>query len=242
MMSSESGTGARRADERRPGGLAPVGGAAGIATALRKAIVDGIYVFGERLPAERRLADAYGTSRTTVREALGVLEQGGLVTRRMGSGTFVAWEEARRDDDVADVTTPIELIDVRLALEPTMMRIACINATPRDLAGLHETLAQLVAADADPARFTKWDRQLHELIAEATHNPLLVALYRQVNHVRGHRQWTAIKDKILTAERIADYNRDHRALLDALRGRNGDQAAAIVTEHLARARRHLTDG
>lgn len=241
-MSRESETGARRDDNLRPPVLPAVGGAAGIAANLRKAIIDGIYVFGERLPAERQLAEAFDTSRTTVREALSVLEQGGLVTRRLGSGTFVAWEPGQGEDDVADVTSPIELIDVRMAIEPTMLRLACINATPRDLARLEATLAQLVAADDDPVRFTKWDRQLHELIAEATHNPLLIALYRQINHVRGHRQWSAIKDKILTAHRIADYNHDHKALLAALGGRNGDQAAAIVVEHLERARQHLMAG
>jgi DNA-binding FadR family transcriptional regulator len=219
-----------------------VGGAAGIAAQLRKAIVDGIYVLGERLPAERALAEAYGASRTTVREALTVLEEAGLVRRRQGSGTFVAGDGASGGDDVADVTSPIELVEVRLALEPMMMRLACLNATPRDLAKLEGTLAQLVAADGDPARFTKWDRQFHELVAEATHNPLLVALYRQVNHVRGHRQWTAIKDKILNPERIADYNDEHKALLAALRGRHGDRAASLVTRHLQRARQHLMAG
>jgi DNA-binding FadR family transcriptional regulator len=234
-MSSKSRGAALEAATPRPGGLAAVGGAPGIAAELRKAIQDGIYVHGERLPAERALARAWGVSRTTVREALATLEQSGLVGRRRGSGTFVAWEPLRVDDDVADVTS-------RLALEPTMMRLACRNATPRDLAKLEGTLDRLMAADGDPSRFTKWDRQFHELVAEATHNPLFVALYRQVNHVRGHRQWTAIKDKILTADRIADYNRDHAALLAALRGRNGDRAATLVTEHLQRARRHLMAG
>jgi DNA-binding FadR family transcriptional regulator len=241
-MSSKSRGADPEAAPPRPGDLAAVGGAPGIAAELRKAIQDGIYVHGERLPAERALARAWGVSRTTVREALATLEQSGLVGRRRGSGTFVAWEPVRVDDEVADVTSPIELVEVRLALEPTMMRLACRNATPRDLAKLEDTLDRLVAADGDPSRFTKWDRQFHELVAEATHNPLFVALYRQVNHVRGHRQWTAIKDKILTADRIADYNRDHAALLAALRGRNGDRAATLVTEHLQRARQHLMAG
>jgi DNA-binding FadR family transcriptional regulator len=97
-------------------------------------------------------------------------------------------------------------------------------------------------AGDDPDRFTKWDRQFHELLAEATHNPLIVAVYRQISHVRGHRQWNAVKDKVLSHDRIAGYNEDHDELLAALVGRNADAAAAVVTRHLESARRHLMDG
>src|SRR5690606_25394789 len=65
------------------------GGAAAIAAQLRRAILDGTYGFRERLPAERELASHFGASRSTVREALKQLEEGQLVTRRIGSGTFV---------------------------------------------------------------------------------------------------------------------------------------------------------
>ncbi|MEX2648213.1 MAG: FadR/GntR family transcriptional regulator [Alphaproteobacteria bacterium] len=218
------------------------GTASGIAARLRKAILDGVYVRGERLPAERQLALDLATSRSTVREALGVLEDGGLVARRVGSGTFVTWEPGLGDRDVGEETSPLELVEVRLALEPHMARLATINATPRDLERLAAALGDIENAGADPEGFTRWDRQLHELIAEATHNPLLVVLYRQVNHVRGHRQWSAIKDKILTADRIRAYNEEHHALFDALARRDGDAAASILSRHLEHARRDLSGG
>ena len=61
------------------------GGAATIAAQLRRAILDGTYGYRERLPAERELAQHYSASRSTVREALRQLEEGNLVTRRIGS-------------------------------------------------------------------------------------------------------------------------------------------------------------
>lgn len=233
-----------RAAEMAPRRAAPrhASTASGISARLRKAIVDGVYVQGERLPAERQLALDLATSRSTVREALGALEQGGLVARRVGSGTFVTWEPGLGDLDASEETSPLELVEVRLALEPHMARLATINATPRDLERLAAALDEIENAGADPDGFTRWDRQLHELIAEATHNPLLVVLYRQVNHVRGHRQWSAIKDKILTAERIRAYNVEHHALFDALARRDGDAAARILTRHLEHARRDLSGG
>jgi len=217
-------------------------GAAGIAARLRQAVHDGVYVEGERLPPERSLAQAFGASRSTLREALRVLEADGMVARRVGSGTFVVWRPGGADADVAEVTSPIELVDVRLGLEPHMVRLATMNATPRDLARLAETLEAIQAAGDDPDRFTRFDRQFHERLADATHNPLLVALYRQVNHVRGHRQWNAMKDKILTGARMRAYNEEHRALFAALAARDGDTAARLVTRHLERARRDLAGG
>jgi DNA-binding FadR family transcriptional regulator len=217
-------------------------GAAGIAARLRQAVRDGVYVEGERLPPERSLAQAFGASRSTLREALRVLETDGMVARRVGSGTFVVWRPGGANADVAEVTSPIELVDVRLGLEPHMVRLATMNATPRDLSLLAETLDAIRAAGDDPERFTRFDRQFHERLAEATHNPLLVALYRQVNHVRGHRQWNAMKDKILTRDRMRAYNDEHSALFAALAARDGETAARLVTRHLERARRDLAGG
>jgi DNA-binding GntR family transcriptional regulator len=57
--------------------------------------------------------------------------------------------------------------------------------------------------------------------------------------VRAHKQWNAMKDKVLTAERIADYNHQHRSLYEAIRSRDVEGAVAIITNHLHQARRQL---
>jgi DNA-binding GntR family transcriptional regulator len=57
--------------------------------------------------------------------------------------------------------------------------------------------------------------------------------------VRGHAQWNAMKDKVLTAPRIASYNRQHRALYQALRIRDGEAAVRVISDHLDEARRDL---
>jgi GntR family uxuAB operon transcriptional repressor len=214
--------------------------AAAIASQLRQAILDGVYVNGERLPAERQLAAALASSRTTVREALRILEHSKFVTRRVGSGTFVTFRPEAAEEDVAEVTSPLELVDVRLAVEPHMVRLATLHATLRDLERIGEALDSLDEVGASSEGFTKWDRTFHQLVAEATHNPLMISIYRQINHVRGHRQWNAMKDKVLTAESIDAYNRQHRDLYDALKARDADAAVAIVHEHLVAARQQLT--
>ena len=214
-------------------------GFAWIAAELRRAITDGVYAYGERLPPERELAHLFGASRATVRKALDSLEAARLIARRVGSGTFVSYLSRPGEDDIAEITNPLELIEVRLAVEPDMLRIATLNATARDIDRLGETLAWLEGAGADAEDFTRYDQQFHQLLAECTHNPLFIWIYSRINEVRGHAQWHAMKDQILTLERIEEYNRQHRILFEALRSRDVDGAVRIINAHLDKARRDL---
>jgi DNA-binding FadR family transcriptional regulator len=214
-------------------------GSAWIADQLRQAIVEGSYKFGQKLPAERQLAEAFNASRTTVRLALDRLETDKLVARRIGSGTFVSYRQPGETDDIAEITSPVELIEARLAIEPYMTRLAVLNASAKDLEKLIEACEMAEAAGNDPPRFTEWDTQFHIRIAEASHNPLMLWIYRRVNEIRAHDQWAAMRDKILTPQRIADYNKQHRALAEAIASRDVEGAVAMVTSHLHYARRQL---
>jgi DNA-binding FadR family transcriptional regulator len=217
----------------------PVRGSNWITAQLRQAILNGGYAHGEKLPAERQLADAFDASRTTVRVALDRLEQERLVTRRIGSGTFVNFPRPTESEDIAEMTSPLELIEVRLGIEPHMTRLAVLNATARDLDRLAEIVERIDGADCDTEAFTRLDEQFHLLIAECTRNPLMVWLYRRINDIRTHAQWNAMKDKVLTPERMSEYNRQHRALFEAIRSRDIEAAVAIITNHLHYARRQL---
>lgn len=213
-------------------------GAPAIAAHLRRAIVSGLYTYGDKLPPEREIARTLGASRTTVRNAIRQLQLDELVTRRVGSGTFVVHGTRDQEHDIAEVTSPLELIEVRLAIEPRMIRLAIMNGTPRDFAKAAEALHQLERSN-DSDHFTRWDQTFHLSLAQATRNPLLVWIYRQINHVRSHAQWSAVKDKILTRSRIVDYNAEHRALFELARGRDTDAAVDLITKHLETARRDL---
>jgi DNA-binding FadR family transcriptional regulator len=120
-----------------------------------------------------------------------------------------------------------------------MVRLAVLNSTARDLDRLTESLEQMERSSVDAESFTLLDEQFHLRIAECSRNPLMVSVYRQINDVRTHAQWNAMKDKVLTAERIAEYNRQHRGLVEAIQARDVESAVAIVTNHLHYARRQL---
>ncbi len=214
-------------------------GSAAIAARLRQAILDGKYADGERLPAERNLAQHFEASRSTVREALRRLEESRLVTRRIGSGTFVNHRPALDQSEIVEVTSPVELIEVRLAVEPQMARLAVVNATQRDLERMGEALERVESCGGDRELFSRADERFHIMLAECTRNPLMVWLYRQINDVRSHALWNGMKDKILTEARIAEYNRQHRVLYEALCNRDVDAATQIIAAHLEKARRDL---
>jgi DNA-binding FadR family transcriptional regulator len=214
-------------------------GAHWVADRLRKAIAAGAYGHGRRLPAERQIAEALSVSRGTVREGLKLLQQDGLVERRVGIGTFVAPASGSEEEDVAEITSPLELMEVRAAVEPQIVRLVVMHATPRDIVQIDEALGGLERCGGDRDAFSEWDQRFHLAMAEATHNPLMIQIYRRINHVRAHTQWQAIKDKVLTPERMAAYNREHRKLFEAVRARDVEAALAVVSTHLESARGDL---
>jgi DNA-binding FadR family transcriptional regulator len=219
----------------------PSCGVGAISAYLQRAIETGAYSEGDRLPPERQLAETFRAARSTVRRALDQLERAGLVSRRLGSGTFVGATIAagRRPGDLVDELSPLQLIEARLAVEPFTTRLAVLHATRRNLDDMEAVLAEAEACANDKDSFSKLDGEFHLLIARASSNPLLINVYRQINHVRLHAQWDAMKEKILTPEVITDYNRQHRNIFNALHVRDAQLAQALITEHLEKAREDL---
>lgn len=211
-------------------------GASEIALQLRQAILDGRYQHQERLPAERVLAEEFGTARGTIRQALERLEGMKMVHRRIGSGTYVNYVAQSDHEQIAETTSPLELIEVRLAVEPDIARMAVVNANARNLRELRDALLALEEAGDDSGAFSKADENFHLKMAQCSQNPLLVWIYQLINEVRGHTQWDASKDKILTPETIAEYNGQHRALYEAIELRDSTRAVRVITEHLNKAK------
>lgn len=224
-------------DAKKP--VAAVRGSAAITKEIQKAILEGEYSYGDRLPAERQLAGHFQTSRNTVREALQQLEKARLVSRRMGSGTFVTYAPQSEDVRVAEITSPLQLIDVRFAIEPQMVRLAVLNATARDLEGLEQALIAVEKENVNQDSFSRADEVFHLALAQCSANPLLTWLYQQINIVRGQAEWNAMKTKILLPPRIAQYNQEHRALYEAIKSRDKQAAEKTILQHLNGAKQDL---
>ena len=214
-------------------------GSAAIVAQLRRAILDGHYTYNERLPPERQLAADFNAARGTVREALRQLEDMNLVTRRIGSGTFIKYRRQLDQETIANLTSPLELIDVRFGIEPQMVRLAVLHASARELEHLRNCLERLETIADDSEDFTLADGEFHMALAECSKNPLMVWLYQHINEVRGHSQWSKSKDKIITPERIKEYNQQHRALYTAIIERDVTTAVQMMKTHLQKAQSDL---
>jgi DNA-binding FadR family transcriptional regulator len=219
----------------------PGRGVGAISAQLRRAIETGAYGEGDQLPPERQLAVTFHAARSTVRRALDQLERAGLVSRRLGSGTFVTAPAALAPEAEAlsETISPLQLIEARFAVEPYTTRLAVLNATRRDLADMAAAIERAEAAGDDKDGFSKWDAEFHLLVARASRNPLLLGVYHQINEVRLHAQWDAMKEQILTPDVIRVYNRQHRDIRQAIDQRDAQLAQALVTRHLEKARDDL---
>lgn len=214
-------------------------GAAEVAKALRDSIRhDELKVF-ERLPSERVLAENYGVSRGTVREALNRLTDEGLVEIRAGSGTYVTYSGNKDGTQVIANAGPLELIDTRFALEPHICRLVVLHGQENDFRKLDACLDRMEQHIEEPKRFSEADTEFHTTLAEATRNSLLIWIIGQINSVRGQDQWARMRRITLGPEIIRKYNQQHRLILEAIRERDPERAAMLMKDHLETARQSL---
>ncbi|MFK7944385.1 MAG: FadR/GntR family transcriptional regulator [Paracoccaceae bacterium] len=207
---------------------------------LRLQIEAGGYAPQTRLPAERVLAERYGAARGTVREAIKLLERDGIVETRAGSGTYVARHIAGVMPSVIETTRPLELVDARFALEPHMVRLAVLHGTDADLEICEGHLVDMESC-LDSKRFADFDESFHLSLADAAHNPMIRWMMEKCHDVRSHVQWNRMRTLTLTGPVIGLYNRQHRAIVDAIRARRSDEAMQAMRDHLDTARRSLVE-
>ena len=206
----------------------------------RARLQSGQWRLGERLPTERELADTHGVSRTTVRKALAQLKEQGLIEQTVGSGTYVAQVPAGGAASPGPVrhTSPADLMEARLALEPALVDLVIRNASRDDLQRMAHCCEQAEQAQTLEA-FEHWDAELHQAIAEAAHNPFVASVFQLMTEVRSQSEWGQLKKRSVTPERRLAYQREHRALVEALSDRDAERARALTLEHLVHVRRNL---
>jgi len=220
-------------------------GAKALAVYLREEISTGRIREGVKLPAERDLSERFNTSRGAVRRVLQDLKERGLITQAVGSGTFVSPGAASAllpaEAPVGQPslqTSPAELMEARLLIEPLLPRLITRNATPSDFARMSECIERSEAA-VSIEEFEHWDGELHRALATATHNSFFVQVLELSNRVREQGEWGRLKRRSLTPERRAEYQAQHRAIVAALRDRDAAAAHEALTGHLRQIQANL---
>lgn len=202
---------------------------------------------GDRLPTERALGAQFGIGRSAVRRVLATMKAQGFIVQTVGSGTYVAAAPPAAPAMIATTaeqlepalrTSPAELMEARLAMEPAIVDLVIRNASATDFSTTEACCTRAEAAETLEA-FEHWDGALHQAIAEATHNTLVISVFQMMTRIREHGEWGLLKKQSLTPERRAAYQHEHRLLVAALKRRDADAARAATSEHLTHVRRNL---
>jgi DNA-binding FadR family transcriptional regulator len=197
---------------------------------------------GARLPTERELARRFAVPRNAVRRTLAQLEAEGSITRHVGRGTFLAGSAAADSghfpaDSVAH-TSPAELMEARMRIEPALAELIVTNATRADFERMEMCIDKAERA-ASLDEFEIWDAALHQALATATHNRFVIRVLDMVAAVREQSEWGKLKDRIVTPGRRLEYQAEHRTIVRALKARDADRARTSILAHLQHARRNL---
>ena len=205
-----------------------------IADRIRVLILDGTFPPGQALPAERPLAERFGVSRGSIRDAFRTLETIGLLVTRHGQGTFP--QELDVDRLVAPLASVLsyrhdlqnELLDVRRMFEPAVARVAATRVTDADLADLHRIVAaQRKKLETGRSALVE-DTAFHAALARATRNRVVVSIMATLNDLLVESRKRTLKQRGRPRRSILG----HEAVIDALEQRDADAAGDAMREHI----------
>lgn len=190
---------------------------------LRASVSSGEWPIGTKIPTEPELAEALGVGRNTLREAVRALAHGGILEVRQGDGTYV-----RATSEVSGALSRLcgselrEVLQVRRCLEVEGARLAATARTDADLAELHTFLER--TETSDHADFVRSDTAFHLAVVRASHNGVLIELYRGLIE--------AISASVATTSATPDGMFSHRGLVEAIAAGDVERAGREAGEFL----------
>lgn len=202
---------------------------------------------GDKLPTESEIMQAWGVSRTVVREALSRLQAARLVETRHGIGTFVLEPPVAgggfslEPAELAAAVDVMAVLELRITLESETAGLAAQRRTPGQLAEIRSALDQLEANVTGQGDTVTPDMRFHMLIAAATGNPYFV-------EIMGHLGRTLIPRARINSPRVASedlpaylrrVNREHEEIYEAISRQDAEAARAAMRLHLTHSRERL---
>lgn len=215
-----------------------------VVNGMEERIMKSVYAPGELLPGETSLQLEWGVSRSVVREAMKMLASRGLVSIQQGRGTFVSESSdtplreqlaitlhrgAKGQDSWSD------LLEVRHVLEIAVAQRAAQRAKKSDLAAMREAIDDMRSHPDLPKGYVDADLSFHRALAEATGNPLWIALLNSLNDLLRQYREEGFRGKA-SALHAAD---QHEQILDAVKNKDANAAANAMQEHLQRSQQDI---
>ena len=197
---------------------------------IQELIASGEYRPGSRLPPERELAEQFGMSRPTIREAIIALEAKGLVSVKTGSGVYIL-EQDEHASGLGYTVSAFELVEARVIIEGEAAALAAMMITKEELAGIKDAIDEMAN---EPGSSSTADQKFHLILSGATKNRVLSSMIKQLwdaqenlEHIHQAHQSVCMNDH----QRRID---EHQAIYDALEQRNPDAARLAMRRHFSR--------
>ena len=212
---------------------------------LKARIFAGQYRVGDRLPAERELAEALAIGRASVREAYRALELVGIVEVRKGKdgGAYIRTPSAKSLtgalNDLLRVgsVSVAQITEARLVIEREIAQLALARATPQDIAGLRAMVCEAIGKARAGVAASHDNVAFHMRLAEIAGNPILVMVLASIMDL--------LMLLIRRAEPEAQITRavaeDHRRIVDALEARDPERLRALIEEHIRTSNARLEE-
>jgi len=201
---------------------------------MKANILSGEWGTGKKIPGELELAEQFGVSRVSVREAIHRLVGMGVLTIRRGDGTYVSevlpenYLNALLPILLIEGTSLTEMLEFRAMIEVESVRLASRRATSDDLERMSELLAAMEKSKGNVSDFADADLSFHIAIAMATHNNVFI----KVNAII-HDMLKNTMEEIVGITGYDDGLFYHKKLLEAIRNRDEEKAVYLMREHIS---------
>lgn len=213
-----------------------------LAAEYKRRLEKGAYAVGDKLPAERLIAEEMGVSRTVVREAIIMLEVEGYVEVRKGSGIHVI-SQRQQNAVIPDAQLefasfgPFELLQARQLIESNIAEFAATQVTRQDILQLMDIQQQ--ARKEDRFRNFEWDLRFHVQIARATQNGALAAIVEKMWLHRLHNPYWLKLHEHIDDSAIESWCDDHERILAALIRKDAAASKLAMWQHIEHTREML---
>lgn len=216
---------------------------------IMKAIKNGEYKVGDKLPAEREIAEKMGVSRPSVREAFSALQIVGVIEARSGDGTYVknlgsatnmgdrALAILEKDED------PFAVWGAREAIECGIVDLVVGNSTPQDIKEMEVALTQMGEAveNNNYKEYFESDRSFHLAFAKTTHNPFIEHTIRSLVNVMKQKLWREMKQKYYLEGdgNLTESYQIHQEIVRAIKRKDSELITKSLVVHFEELKSHL---
>lgn len=207
---------------------------------IRNNIKDGMWPAGSKIPSENELANQFGVSRVSVRNAVNILSGQGILESRHGEGTFVSdlsidsYFRALVPLLTVNAGNLVAVYEFRKILEVGNVRLLFRNLKETDVSDLENNYSEMLSAQDDIEKFVNLDYQFHQLIADKTGNPVCGSMHEILR-----KALLPFQLRVQTAFGTKGGSKYHRLVLDAITRGKEDEAVALMTEHMEMTIRNI---